>query len=300
LLGSATEDYAGYPRSIAGAFSVARDGLLDLGRFLPAPLWALGAWGLVIALRSLEAHPAKRAAAIAPLAWSLSFFVLFNCLARRVDERFLLPQSLLCAIYVGLGVEGLFARARGPLKWPLRLACGGVLGWALLRCAAVDVALLWDTRYDAEAWLAAHVRPGDSLEVYGNPVYLPRLPPQARVSRVEGKPIAKRSPVLGAEEVVGRPVDVEQRRPTWIVVTDKQMWLEDPQALENSGRTLTPEQRRLLLPGSDRRYFEDLLAGRLAYATAHVSDWSSKLWPRVDLHASTAPRVYVFERTASR
>jgi hypothetical protein len=296
LLGSATEEYAGYAKTFAGRALAVRDSLASFDRFYPWPFAALAFAGVFAAV-AVPAR-AKRAAALVPLFCTLSFFVLFNGLARRTDERFVLPQMLLLGTYAGMGLEALVTSARGLFVWPVRAGAALALAWGLFACAAVDVALLRDTRYDAEAWLAQHVGAGDSLEVYGNLVYLPRLPIQAKVQRVDTKPVQKRNPLVGSTEVVGRPTDVESRKPRWIVVTNKQMWLEDPATLAKRGRALTPNQRAALEPGSDRSYFEDLLAGRLTYSLAHVSRWTSTLWPHVDYHGSTAPEVYVFERRA--
>ncbi len=297
LVGNGTEAYAGYPQTLAGRALAVRDCLLSFQRFYPLPFAALAFAGIYVA--TAAGPRAKRAAGLAPMLCALSFFVLFNGVVRRTDERFVLPQMLLFGMYAGLGIDALAFGMRDPLARTMQIAAAALLAWGLFECVAVDVALLRDTRYDAEAWLAEHVRAGEPLEVYGNIVYLPRLPAQARVSRVDLKPADKRNPLVGAAEIVGRPVDVESRRPQWIVVTDKQMWVEDPREVAAQGRTLTPTQKALLSEGSDRNYFRDLLGGRLAYATAHVSQWTSALWPLVDFHGSTSPRVYILERRAA-
>jgi hypothetical protein len=172
-----------------------------------------------------------------------------------------------------------------------------LLVWALYQCAAVDVNLLDDPRYDAEAWLSSHVQPGDSLEVYGNLVYLPRLPPQARVVRVDQKPIDKRNPLPGAREVLAPFENVEDRRPHWIVLTETQAWpyLVEAADVARMGRTLTPGQRAAQNDPA-RKYFRDLVAGQGGYRVAHVSEWTSKFWPLVQIHASTGQRVHIFER----
>jgi hypothetical protein len=297
LVGNGTEAYAGYPQTLAGRALAVRDCLLSFHRFYPLPFAGLAVAGIYVA--TALGPRAKRAGGLAPMLCALSFFVLFNGVVRRTDERFVLPQMLLFGMYAGLGIDALAFGMRDPLARAMPVAAAALLAWGLFECVAVDVALVRDTRYDAEAWLAEHVRAGEPLEVYGNIVYLPRLPAQARVSRVDLKPADKRNPLVGAAEIVGRPVDVESRRPQWIVVTDKQMWVEDPREVAEQGRTLTPTQKALLSEGSDRNYFQDLLGGRLAYATAHVSQWTSTLWPLVDFHGSTAPRVYILERRAA-
>jgi hypothetical protein len=293
LLGSASQDHASYAGTLAGRLHVLRDSVLHFNHFYPAPFAALVIVGLAVA----GAAPPKRAAGLAPLLLAASFLVLFNCLARRTDERFLLPQMLFLGVYAGLGLEALVFHAPRPLAGLVKVGGAALVGWALFECAAVDVNLLEDTRYDAEAWLAAHVQPGESLEVYGNLVYLPRLPAQARVVRVDQRPIETRNPLPGASEVVAPFEDVEQRKPHWIVATESQLWpyLVDADDVARRGRILTPGQMAAQHAPA-RAYFRDLVAGRAGYRVAHVSEWTSRVWPLVQLHASTGQRVHIFER----
>jgi hypothetical protein len=292
LLGSASQDHASYAGTLAGRLFVLRDSALHFDRFYPAPFAALAIVGLAVA----GGTPSRRAAGLAPLLLSASFLALFNCLARRTDERFLLPQMLFLGVYAGLGLEAALRAARPAAR--LRNGAGAALvGWALFECVAVDVNLLDDARYDAEAWLASHVQPGESLEVYGNLVYLPRLPPQARVVRVDQKSVAARNPLPGATEVVAPFQDVERRKPRWIVVTETQVWpyLVDAADVARRGRILTPGQSAAQRDPA-RAYFRDLVAGRAGYRVAHVSEWTSRIWPLVQIHASTGQRVHIFER----
>jgi len=299
LLGSASRDHASYAETLAGRLFVVRDSVLRFTHFYPEPFALL----VIVGLGAVLASRSKRAAGLAPLLFSLSFLALFNCLARRTDERFLLPQMLFLGVYAGLGFEATLFRAprlaRRAVDRGLPFVGVGLLGWALFECAAVDASLLEDTRYDAEAWLAAHVAPGESLEVYGNLVYLPRLPPQARVTRVDQRAIATRNPLPGATEVLAPFEDVEQRRPHWIVVTETQLWpyLVDSAAVERMGRILTPGQNAAQHDPA-RAYFRDLVAGRAGYRIAHVSEWTSRVWPLVQIHASTGQRVHIFERVS--
>jgi len=293
LFGTASQDHASYAATLAGRVFVLRDSILHFTHFYPAPFALMAIVGLVVAGGS----PSKRAAGLAPLFLTGSFLVLFNCLARRTDERFLLPQMLFLGVYAGLGLDATLFWAPRPAARLVQAAGAALLAWALFECAAVDASLLEDTRYDAEAWLAAHVRPGESLEVYGNLVYLPRLPPHARVMRVDQRPVETRNPLPGAKEVLAPFEDVEQRKPQWIVVTEPQLgpYLADAAEVERMGRILTPGQSAAQRDPA-RKYFRDLVAGRAGYRVAHVSEWTSRVWPLVQIHASTGQRVQIFER----
>jgi dolichyl-phosphate-mannose-protein mannosyltransferase len=293
LFGTASRDHASYAATLAGRLFVLRDSALAFSHFYPAPFAVL----VIVGVAAAGGSPSKRAAGLLPLFLTVSFLSLFNCLARRTDERFLLPQMLFLGVYAGLGLDAAFSGVPRSVATLVRAGSVLLLVWALYQCAAVDVNLLDDPRYDAEAWLSSHVQPGDSLEVYGNLVYLPRLPPQARVVRVDQKPIDKRNPLPGAREVLAPFENVEDRRPHWIVLTETQAWpyLVEAADVARMGRTLTPGQRAAQNDPA-RKYFRDLVAGQGGYRVAHVSEWTSKFWPLVQIHASTGQRVHIFER----
>jgi hypothetical protein len=298
LLGSASQDHASYAKTFSGRLHVTGDSIQMFPHFYPAPfsLLALGGLGVATAtgLRS------KRVAGAAPILFALSSFALFNLLARRTDERFLLPQMLILGLYIGLGLEAAVLATPRPFARALGVLAFSLLAWALYECAAVDVALLYDTRYDAEAWLAAHVAPGDGLEVYGNQVYLPRLPAWARTYRVDQRPVDKRNPLVGAAEVLDHYENVEQRQPRWIVLAESTIWmyLVDETDYERGGRVMTPGQQAAQRDDAARSYFRDLVAGRRGYSLAHVSEWTSTFWPRMQIHGSTGQTIRVLERVA--
>ena len=58
------------------------------------------------------------------------------------------------------------------LRWGLP---AGILMLSLGHAAAVDLGLLTDSRYAAEAWFTDHVKPPSSVGAFSKPQYLPRL-----------------------------------------------------------------------------------------------------------------------------
>jgi hypothetical protein len=180
--------------------------------------------------------------------------------------------------------------------WGLAVAC---FAMALFRAAAVDVAMLWDPRYDAEAWMRKHIRGGDRVEVYGNNVHLPRFPAWAVVERVDTSPLEGRNPLPGVAEVSDRFSDIEQRRPKFVVVSEfwAARYLWNRSGLEKAGkRELTPMEVDELKDVDSRAFFRNLRDGHLAYRWAHLSEWRSLFWPRVDIHESLTRDVWIFER----
>jgi hypothetical protein len=302
LLGTASQDHAYYAKTWAGRVNLLHDLALQFDKFYPVVFAPIGAVGLVIAAIAPDAR--RRLAGLVPLLAALSFTIAFDMTARRTENRFILPQSLMLGVYIGMALDALQTRLAGcgtaahRSAWGLAVATALLAATALFGCVAVDVAMILDPRYDAEAWMAAHVPPGGRVEVYDNNVHLPRFPSQARVERVDTTPVASRNPLLSVEEVSDRFSNVEARRPDFIVVSEfwAGKYLVDPEVLKSLGFVPSSSQLAMARDTDSRAFFHALLDGTLNYRRAHVSGWTSTFWPRVDLHASLTREVWIFER----
>jgi hypothetical protein len=116
-----------------------------------------------------------------------------------------------------------------------------------------------------------------------------------RVVRVDPAPKERRNPLPFVEEVE-EPFG-GSRSPDFIVVPEfwVSRYLIDP-FVPPPGymRQLATEA-----PSRDedaRQYFKALHEGRLPYELVFTGTWRSKVWPRVDMHASTTRDVRVFAR----
>ncbi len=299
LLGTASQDHAMYARSLPGLLHVLRDGALAFDHFYPWVFVLLAAFGCVAAWRSPD--PARRAAGTVPWLMAVSFTVAFNLAARRTEDRFLLPQMLMCGIYAGLGCDALHAalgRQRTARRWALAVVFVPAFALAVYHCAAVDVAMALDPRYDAERWMREHAEPGDRIEVYDNNVHLPRLPPDVQVDRVDGTEVAERNPLPGVTEVRDRFSNVEARQPRWIVLSEfwASKYLLEPEVLTALGRTLSPQQAAMQQDGDSNAYFRALCSGQRGYRLAHRASRPSTVWPRQDIHASLDREIWIYER----
>lgn len=302
LLGTGSQDHAYYAKTWEGRVNLLRDLARRLDDFYPLVFVPIGAAGLVTAIAAPT--PRRRAAGLVPLFAAISFTIAFDMAARRTEHRFALPQSIMLGIYVGLALDALQTwlvdRRAGSRKsvWAFAVGSALLVAMALFGCVAIDAAMFLDPRYEAEAWLRAHLRPGDRVEVYDNNVHLPRFSAQARVERVDTSPVAARNPLLDVEEVSDRFSNVEARRPDFILVSDfwASKYLLDPEVLRGLGVVPSPSQIAMAKDTDSRAYFRALLAGDLNYRRAHVSGWTSTFWPRVDLHASLTREVWIFER----
>jgi len=175
LAGPASGDYAEYVRGPSGWLAL----LGDMGRYFSKGhglvVMALAASGLI--LHAGRTRASQRVAGFLPALAILSFILCFNFAALRSDDRFLLPQAVLACVYIGVAAEAL---AFAPGSWA-RLSGRAALAltalFALHQAIAINAALLLDPRYDAEAWMAAHMRSGEAIETYGQNCFLPRFPP---------------------------------------------------------------------------------------------------------------------------
>jgi 4-amino-4-deoxy-L-arabinose transferase-like glycosyltransferase len=296
LLGPASADHAFYARSWGGRWKILEDLAHSFRDFFPWPFALLVVVGLVDHVLRSRRTPAKLVAGLVPVLAAVSFVVCFNFTARRTEHRFALPVMIFVSMYAGLAFDALLELCRTRATRALAIAAiAGPLAWALFRCAAIDANLILDPRYEAEAWLSAEAKPGDTIEVYGGNPYLPRFPSHARVSRVDITPLAGRSPLPGITEVEGRFEDVEARRPRFVIVPDAWIWRYN-EGVTPDGRVVPPLQAERLKDLSARGYFRGLTEGSGAYRLIHVSAWSSTVFPPADIHSSTARAIRIFER----
>jgi hypothetical protein len=303
LAGSASKDFVTYTNDWTGRGRMLADVLRGSDRYYPKVLGALLVVGLVLeTARALRKDARSAVPFLTPLLAAISFTVTFDFTALRDDHRFFLPQAVLLAIYGGLALERVvFAERKG-----VRIAAQALLSLpfalALFNCLAVDAQLLGDPRYDAEAWLDANVKEGDLIETYGNNVYLPRFPTRARVQRVGPEPLARRNPLPGVTEIQARFDGAAQRNPRFIVVQEGWAWryLIDPEPELDEGRVFAPTQKATFADREGARYFWRLTRSLDEYGIAHVAKYRGKVFPQLDIHASTSREVWIYERKPGR
>lgn len=319
LGGPASQDYAQYEAGPRGWLALLADacagfshawpeavvGLIALGLGLQFVGWFRGAAADPACTPTASAGPARslraaRSVALAlPLLAALSFTVGFNLVALRSENRFLLPQSVFLAVPVGLGADILTRSAsRSVAAWAGK-ALAGLLGLMALRlCLGIDAAMINDPRYDAERWMARHVRPGETIEALGLNAFLPRFPPAAIVTRLDRKPLAGRNPLPGVREIEAPVEAVESRQPRFIVVSAFWLrdYLSDEAAAADDGRIIQPVRRSVLADAAARAYLAGLTSGGRGYHVAHLSQYRPALWAGVEGYESLAQTIYILER----
>ncbi|HSS12458.1 MAG TPA: hypothetical protein VLL04_01105, partial [Rhizomicrobium sp.] len=293
LAGPASQDYAEYLRGVTGWLAL----LGDMGRTYAqgygVAAIALAVLGIVAHAR--QSHGGARVAGLLPLLAIISFIICFNFAALRSDDRFLLPQSVLACVYIGIAAEMLAF----PVRESMRLAGrGGLLLVALAalhQVVAINAAMLFDPRYDAERWMAAHAQPGDVIETYGQNCFLPRFPENARVIRIGQASLKLRNPLPGVTEL--REPFIMPRHSRFIVLS--MAWARRylrPATPLAAGHIYSRLQQLDFLNTDARLHFQGLVNGTAGYRLAYAAHPSS-LWPIVHIHDSLDEPVWIFERT---
>jgi len=105
LTGPASQGYAEYSNDWSGRWQILKDIWAGIPRFYPIPAVALGAFGVVLQFARFREARSNFVAGFLPLLAAISFTLAFNFVVLRTGNRFLLLQSLLFAIYIGIAVE---------------------------------------------------------------------------------------------------------------------------------------------------------------------------------------------------
>lgn len=312
LRGPASQDFSMYSSDVVGKAAIVLDIVRQVDRHYPSVFGALILVGVLDAAFLARRRPSALVTGLSPLVFAISFTLAFNFAARRVEDRFTLPQFLFAAVYAGMAMDRVWGMSSGAMRARAgaahgrlagllpRAACLGLLGLGLWQAVRVDLTLLFEPRYAAEAFLRAKVGVGDAIEVHGLNAYLPRFPDQARVVRVGPSPPSRRGPLPGIEEVQAPFMDLEQRRPRFIVVSTCFAWrflATDTRSV--GGRVYPPGQQREAVDPDATTFFRGLFSGKLGYRVAHAAVIEPGIWAPVAIHASTNCPITTFERVAS-
>ena len=294
LAGPASRDYAEYVQGPAGWRAL-------LGDMSATYSHSYGLVAVSLAFLGLVAHVARaRASALAagllPAFAILSFTLCFNFAALRSDDRFLMPQAVLACVYIGIAAEVLAFAVQAWIQLAARAALAVTALFALQQAIAINAAFLFDPRYDAERWLAAHVKPGDSIETYGQNCFLPRFPSNAHVTRIGQGDLKVRNPLPGVTEV--RAPFGAGGKARFIVVNAK--WAERylrPEVPLPSGHIYSALQQADFRNQDAREHFAHLLDGRAGYRLGYTAHYDG-LWPAVHIHDSLDETIWLFERVS--
>jgi len=212
----------------------------------------------------------RRRAALFLLVPALAYYFISLRTHDLLMLRYALPLFPILALAAAAACTALLARARQVGFAVVALLC--LLG--LARAVELDLLLSGDSRYRAEAWMAAHVAAGSSIEIYQKPVYLPRFPGY-EVDRIGLEErtvagVAERKPDLIVLSSASRKGITHYWNPDW---TSGGLMLERPAA---------------------RELLDALEAGQLDYQLA--AEISQQPWLLRLRITSLCPRIRIYQR----
>ena len=289
LFGPASKPWAQYPPGLGGAIDLARDALRTTTDFTSWPIAAAALAGVAIAVHRGPAL--TRARLLLPLLAAVSFAVFFSLQARQSEHRFFLPESVFLLPYAGLTFD--LAWTRAP-RWRPAVAGAAAISVAaaLLGVASLDATLLTDSRYAAERFLA-RLPAGTHVEVYGGPIFLPRIPPGLVAVRPGVEPPGDRQAIPGVIDLVDPAMDPRPRAPDAIVLATE---LSD-EAMARPSPWATPPATMQYRDARSHEFLRALYDGELGYDRA-LRATCSLPWPLEcrDIHHSTGRETWIYLR----
>ena len=177
ITGDGSRAFRVYEASWQGQVLLLRDALGQVPWMLGWPSALLTVLGIGLLWRE------RRDATLALLLPVVSYYVCCIAIIGYQYDRFYLGPAILLAAFAGRAFAFLVAH---PASWPRTLAlCLAAI--SLVFGASVNLLMMRDSRYAAEAWLRAHVPAGATVGYFGPLAYLPR-PGTLAFAEVEASP----------------------------------------------------------------------------------------------------------------
>ncbi|HYM25247.1 MAG TPA: PA14 domain-containing protein, partial [Vicinamibacterales bacterium] len=191
IMGVGSQGYREFEPGIAG-----EAGMLALTARLDVQAWG---WPLVaascagFAIVVSERRTRFAAAWLAILA--AAYYAAFLCVILYNYDRYLLPIIAVQAMFAGAALDRLvrWRPARRPVGAMLAAAA---LVYTLLYAGTIDILMLRDARYAAEAWLRAHGRPKQTVGAVFPEAVLPRLDAYVREDISDPEALAREAPAF--------------------------------------------------------------------------------------------------------
>ena len=105
---------------------------------------------------------------------AVSYYLGFTNVVLYNYDRFVLPICFVLAVFGGLALDRWLRPGGRAFIWRV-VGVTVIFGYSLLYAASVDVAMLRDSRYRLDRWLAARVSPGQGVGFVFPLQYYPRL-----------------------------------------------------------------------------------------------------------------------------
>jgi hypothetical protein len=172
ITGSQSQSFRVFERGPAGQWAMFAVSIRLLVVMLGVPACTFAVIGVVSA-----AKDAAKDRGPGRLFWfglpALSYYLTFIAVVGYTYDRFLLPIALTLSLFAGAGVAAL-VRIRAMRALTIAVASAAAV-LVLYRAIALDLAMLRDSRYQVEKWMAQHAPPGETVVAIGLTEFLPRL-----------------------------------------------------------------------------------------------------------------------------
>ena len=311
LTGGASHDWMSYARTPAGLLA----NIVDIGigqetYYWPWAVVALSWAGVAIVLVNRGGKGVRsRTFRLLPLCAGLSSILFFTLVVARCEHRFVLPLGFWLAYYGGVASAALLSRwaARGERMARLGYAALGVLVvWAAGHSFEVHLTQRGDARNEVVEYLE-DLDEGSVVETYGLLVHLPHFDMSEaspyRVQRVSRRPIPKRNPLVGSDEIDAPYGDVAVRRPDVLVVSESNAREFIPRELPE-GMAESAVGERAQADVDARVFFQSVLNDSLdGYEVVRVVGPTLQPWAQalgaepVEVHASVGNRQWILVRS---
>jgi len=160
--------YFANPSTVHGYVTLASETVAEILESLGAPLAVTAVIGMVLCLRRA---PHSLVFALPAIGVLLGVIVP----ARFVQLRFVMPIAYLMALYAAYAVTAALRDRRTTVRWIGLASLIVCASWSLLRGVDLTYAMLFDSRYEMASWLRTHMKGGERLGYYGDPLKLPHL-----------------------------------------------------------------------------------------------------------------------------
>lgn len=173
ITGSASAPFQIWEASVRGHAAMAAQAVRHLSFTMSLPLFLVALVGISIAI----ARPSLRSRWAPWLLFPLSYYLTFIALILYHYVRFFLPVGTLLSLFAAFGAKVVWERAR-RMRSLVTLGLAAALAYAFSVSLALDLAMLFDTRYVVERWMAEQRAAGRKVLLIG---YARQQVPRAQV-----------------------------------------------------------------------------------------------------------------------
>jgi hypothetical protein len=170
IVGPGSVLFQAFDATLAGRLELARLSVHLIQESFGWPFFVAAGIGLAVAAIDRQ----RRLMAVWLLVPAVSYYFGFINVVIYNYDRFVLPICFVLAMFAGLALDRFVRWGHALRAWRITLVASA-FAYTALYAATVDVLMMGDSRYQAQRWLAAHVRPDDVVASVFGSEYLPRL-----------------------------------------------------------------------------------------------------------------------------